>query len=326
MEGSNPLHEAKGEITMGTGTYIMRKGMSSLNDLVDGYSAIMAVASNVFYVDALHANKSNGNEGKDPNKPLLTIAQAYANCGSNGDTEVIFVKGSNRYRENELVCEKDNIKFIGAGWATQWNRTSSQTGDYVLKVHGVNGVEVHNIQLSGTDLTEDVLYFGEGTTGDSPAHGVVANCLIRNAWYTATPAGTSKAITLVSPTFMKIQDNFIYSAGIGIDITDGSEKTSHAMLIERNKICVGSYGIKWVGYGYTSEISDNLIWDWLSTVNLDAGIYLNLNSGGCLVANNKVGALVPFYDAGDLNYFVGNQVRATEAASEDFALSQENWC
>jgi len=310
-----------------TRPYIMRKGVSTLNDLVDGYSAIMAVAKNVYHVDQVHENASDSNNGDDPNKPLATIAKGYERCNTAGDTDVIFIKGADRYRENELVCEKDNVQFIGAGWGVQWNRTSSQTGDYVLKVHGVGGVGLYNLHLSGQDLTEDVIYWGEGTTGDAPSFGVIQNCLISAAWWTATPAGTTKGLTLVSPTFMRIQDNFIYACGTGIDIQDGSEKTSHGLIIEHNKICCGSYGIRWyAGYGYTSVIEDNTIWDWSSTVNMTYGISLSLNTGGVLVTDNKIGCLAPAYDSGDTNYWVHNKIRNAEAESEAFAATIEDWC
>jgi len=296
--------------------YILRKGSASLNDLIDGYGSVFATANKVFHVEHYHENASDSNEGDNPTKPMMTIAGAYGRC-EDGRGDVILIKGFYRYREAELVIEKDAIQFFGAGWGTQWNRTSSQAGDYVAKIHGASGVGLRNMQLSGTDLSEDVIYCGEGDTGSSPAHCVIEDCLIRGAWWTANPSGTCKGITLVSPTFMKIRNNFLYACGIGIDLADGSEKTCHAMLIENNKINCGSYGVKWnTAYGYTSEINDNIIWDWSSTVNMTFGISLSVSTGGILVCNNTLGCANPAYDLGDLNYWVGNKVRTAEAASE----------
>ena len=99
------------------------------------------------------------------------------------------------------------------------------------------------------------------------------------------------------------------------------------MIIENNYFNCGSYGIYWNGaYGYTSVIKGNTLWDWSSTVNMTYGVYLNVSAGGILVADNSFGCAEPVYDAGDLNYWVGNRIRITEATSEDFALSQEAFC
>ena len=308
-------------------TYILRKGIATLNDLVDGYSAIMATANDVYYVDKSHANASDGNEGKDPNKPMLTIAGGYGRC-ADGRGDVVFIKGLDRYRENQLSVTKEAISFIGAGWGTEWNRTSSQTGDYVLKVMDADQVNICNMHLSGQDQSEDVIYYGQDASNEGGANcGIIENCLISCSWWTATPTGTKTGLYLARATFMRIRNNFFYACPIGLTIVDGGEGSSHGLIVENNYFNCGSYGIYWNGaYGQTSVIKGNTFWDWTSAVNMTYGVYLNLSTGGTLVADNNFGCAEPVYDAGDLNYWVGNRIRITEAASEDFALSQEAFC
>ena len=82
-----------------SGTYVLRKGHSTLSDLADGSAAVFATARNIFYVDAAHSDASDSNSGKNPDRPLSTIAQGYTNCTDEA-VDVIYVKGDYRYRED----------------------------------------------------------------------------------------------------------------------------------------------------------------------------------------------------------------------------------
>ena len=301
--------------------YIMKKGVSSLYDLIDGYAALFAAANKVYFTDANHANASDSNEGDDPNKPMLTIAGGYGRLAEDvGD--LLVIKGrANRYREDELTIEKDGIAILGAGWSTEWNRTSEQADDYVVKVQA-KGVTIANLQIS-TNGAETGLYWGDGGADDANASmGLLENCFIRGYWYGATGSEGTIGITIDGSSFGPIiRNNYIWGWDTGIDVSDGSSRTAYGLHIHNNYITGKTYGIYWAGYGYTSVIENNTIWDWKSSVNMTYGISLNHSVGGVLVANNNIGCANPVYDSGDLNYWVGNKIRSVEAASEALAVS-----
>lgn len=48
----------------------------------------------IFYLNPSHTNADDDNDGQDPNYPLATLAQAYANCTANQNDTVIYVAGS----------------------------------------------------------------------------------------------------------------------------------------------------------------------------------------------------------------------------------------
>lgn len=306
-----------------SGPYILRKGVSTLADLANGTSAlgtVGATASSIFYVDANHGSASDSNAGTDPDAPLLTIAQGYANCTDEA-VDVIYVKGDYRYREDELVIEKDGIRIIGSGQGCEWNRTSDQAGDYVVKVQASN-VMIANIQIS-VNGSEDGIYWGDGgADNDNASMGVIENCFIRGNWYSAAGSEGTIGITVDGSSFgPTIRNNWIWGWTTGIDVSDGSNRTAYGVHILNNYITGKTYGINWTGYGYTSVISGNTIWDWKSSVNMTAGINLAGTVGGVLVSGNFVGAAIMGADSGDLNYWVGNFARETEAASEDYSVA-----
>lgn len=305
-------------------TKILRKGFSTLADLKDGarsFGIYGATAHNVFYVDALHGNASDSNDGDDPENPLLTIAQGYARCTSN-NADVIFIKGGDyRYREDELTIEKDGVRIIGSGWGVEWNRTDSQSGTYVVSVQAKN-VVIANMQISVNGANPAVYWGDGGSDNDNAALGLIEGCFIRGNWYSAAGSEGTVGITVDGSSFGPIiRNNYIWGWGTGIDVSDGENRTAYGVHIHDNYITGKTYGIKWSGYGYTSSICNNYIWDWKSSVNMTAAIYLEPSVGGILVAGNYVGAAVFGYDNGDLNYWSGNFVRETEAASEDYSVA-----
>jgi hypothetical protein len=305
------------------GLYNLKQGDAMISDLGDGLAGVMPVARTIFYVDADHAEASDQNPGTDPDKPLATIARAYALCTTNvGD--VIYVKGERRYRENELTIEKDGISIIGAGWGTEWNRTSSQTGDYVVKVQA-KGVRIANIQIS-VNGSEDGIYVGDGgAANDNSSLCTIENCFIRGNWYSAAGSEGDKGITIDGSSMGPIVRNcYIWGWTTGIDISDGTNRTAYGVHIHNNYITGKTYAINWSsGYGYTSVIAHNVIWDWKSSVNMTAGINLAATVGGVLVAGNFFGCATPAADSGDLNYWVGNFAESAEAGSELLSVEVE---
>jgi len=306
-----------------SGTYILRKGHASLADLKDGFAAYLAGANNIFFVDANHASASDSNDGDDPDKPLLTIAGGYARCTSNLSDVIIVRGGDYRYRENQLTIEKDGVRIIGAGHGVEWNRTSSQTGTYVVAVQAKN-VVIANIQIS-VNGSEPGIYWGDGgAADDNAAMGIIDGCFIRGNWYSAAGSEGTIGITVDGSSYGPIiKNNYIWGWGTGIDVSDGSSRTAYGVHIINNYITGKTYGINWAGYGYTSVIADNTIWDWKSSVNMTAGINLAESVGGILVTGNRVGCATPAVDSGDLNYWVGNHFHSTEAASEALTVSTD---
>lgn len=304
---------------------ILHQGEAQLSDLVDGQSSLYPLLPNkVFYVDAQHGDASDGNEGTNPERPLLTIARAYALCTDDvGD--VIFVKGGDyRYREDELTIEKNAISIIGQGHFVEWNRTSSQSGDYVVKVQA-KGVRIANIQIS-VNGSEDGIYVGDGgADNDNASMCVIENCFIRGNWYSAAGSEGTTGITVDGASMGPfIRNNYIWGWTNGIDVSDGTNRTAYGVHIMGNYITGKTYGINWSsGYGYTSVIADNTIWDWKASVNMTAGINLTGTVGGVLVTRNHVGCATPAADNGDLNYWVGNDFHSTEAASEALTVSTD---
>ena len=214
-----------------------------MSDLADGSAAVFATARNIFYVDAAHSDASDSNSGKNPDRPLSTIAQGYTNCTDEA-VDVIYVKGDYRYREDELTIEKDGIRIIGSGIGCEWNRTSSQAGDYVVKVQASN-VLISNIQIS-VNGSEDGIYVGDGgADNDNASMCVIENCFIRGNWYSAAGSEGDKGITVDGSSFGPIiRNNFIWGWTTGIDVSDGANRTAYGVHILDNYITGKTSGNK----------------------------------------------------------------------------------
>lgn len=303
--------------------YIMRKGVSSLNDLIDGYAAVFAAARNVFYVDTNHASASDNNEGLDPNKPMKTITAGYGRLTTDiGD--VLVIRGAdNRYREasGTLTILKDGITILGAGWGTEWNN-NGLAGGYVVKV-AAKGVKIANIQISVNDSGSGI-YVGDNNDDKNAAMCTIENCFIRGDWLTAAGpgAGVLKGVEIDGASMCTIRNCHIWGWGTGIDVSDGAYRTSYGAHIYDNKILAcQDYGIKWTGIGYVSVVDNNVIADFSSTVQMTYAISLAPTTGGVTISRNSIAAGNPVADDGDLNYWVGNFVRSTEAASEALSVA-----
>jgi len=302
----------------------MRKGVARLADLADGPYAALAslkgVAGTIFYVDAGHASASDNNDGDDPNKPLSTIATAYARCTTDvGD--VIYVSGERRYRATQLDILKDGIRIIGGGWGTEWNQTASSSA-YVCRVMAKN-VIISNIQISVNDQGGGI-YIGDGSADYNAFGCKIENCFIRGDWFTEAGPGASvgKGIYVAGASLATIRNNHIWGWATGIDLRDGADRTSYGVHVYDNHITYcKTYGIHVEGYGRSMMITGNYISDQSSSYNMTYAIHLQPSVGGVMVAGNFIGANAPVYDSGDLNFWVGNYVRATEAASEGLSVA-----
>ena len=217
-------------------TYILRKGNAQLSDLADGAQAYLAGADNVFHVNALHAEASDNNDGDNPEKPLETIAGGYARCTSNNADAILVHAGDYRYREDELVIEKDGVRIIGAGHGVEWNRTSSQSGTYVVSVQAKN-VILANMQIS-VNGGEPGVYWGDGgADNDNAALGIIDGCFVRGNWYSAAGSEGTIGITVDGSSFGPIIKNcYIWGWGTGIDVSDGSNRTAYGVHILDNYI------------------------------------------------------------------------------------------
>jgi hypothetical protein len=305
--------------------YIMKKGVSQLADLVDGgfasFAALKGVAGKIFYVDAGHPRTSDVNAGTDPGKPLTTIAAAYALCTADvGD--VIYVSGERRYRETQLDILKDGIRIIGGGWGTEWNQNAA-ADKYVCRVMAKN-VIISNIQISVNDQGGGI-YVGDGGANYNAAMCLIDNCFIRGDWFTAAGPGASIGYGVYNygASLMTVRNCHIWGWARGIHVQDGSDRTSYGCHIYDNFIshCL-TYGIYWGGLGYTSVIKGNVIWDMNTAVDMTDAICLAESAGGIFVAGNYIGASGGVSDSGNLNFWVGNYIRATETASEALSVAQ----
>jgi hypothetical protein len=303
-------------------TYVLRKGIAELNDLKDGYAAVFASANKIFHVDAAHASASDSNLGTDRNKPLSTITQAYNNCTTDvGD--VILIHGADyRYRESDtLTILKDGISIIGSGWGTEWNNNGSLAGGYVVKVEA-KAVRIANIQISINDSGAGI-YVGDGNANKNASMCMIEDCFIRGDWLTETGPGAGIGIGIENDgaSLMTVRNCHIWGWGTGIDVSDGAYRTAYGAHIYNNKIMAcQNYGIRWTGIGYVSVIDNNTICDFSPSVTMTYAITLSPTTGGVTVSGNKIAAAAPVYDSGDLNYWVGNFIRSTEAASETQAV------
>lgn len=302
--------------------YILRKGAASINDLVDAYAATFAGARSVFFVDKDHASASDANEGTDPEKPMKTITAAYGRMTDNVGDVMVIKGGNTRYRETAtLTIAKDGITILGYGWGTEWNN-NGLSGGYVVKV-AAKGVTIANIQISVNDSGSGI-YVGDNNDDSNASLCTIENCFIRGDWLTETGpgAGVLKGIENDGAAMMTVRNCHIYGWGTGIDVSDGAYRTAYGAHIYGNKILgCQDYGIKWTGIGYLSIVDDNVIADFSSTVQMTYAISLAGTTGGVTVSCNKIAAGNPVYDSGDLNYWVGNFVRSTEAASETFSVA-----
>jgi len=111
--GDCPQVEAKEKYKMST--YILRKGVSHLADLVDGNASFVQLAAaggTVYYVDA--ANGSDANEGTTPDKARATILSAYTSCtdGAN-DIVALIANGTSNTLSAKLVWSKSYTHLVG---------------------------------------------------------------------------------------------------------------------------------------------------------------------------------------------------------------------
>lgn len=309
--------------------FILRKGVSSLNDLVDGpygaLNALKGVNGKLLFVNSQHASSSDSNDGTDPSAPLKTIAAAYALCTDEAQ-DVIYVSGRCRYRETELEILKGGIRIIGAGWGTEWNQTAA-SDKYVVRVAAEN-VVISNLQISVNDQGGGI-YVGDVATGgvNYNAFGcLIENCFIRGDWYTAGGNGASVGTGVYNhgASLMTVKDCLIWGWTNGIWIEGGDSRTSYgARVIGNDILYCKTYGIFLQGAGYPSLIRGNTIADQTTSTALTRAISLNNSTGNVAVVGNYIAAANANYDSGNLNIWAGNFVEVTATASEVRSVSTE---
>jgi len=96
-------------------TYILRKGVSRLSDLVDGYAGAFGIGvaqGNVYYVNA--ANGSDANAGTSPDKAFATVTKAHDTCTAN-QNDIVFLIGdsSGLNMTAALTWSKNYTHLIG---------------------------------------------------------------------------------------------------------------------------------------------------------------------------------------------------------------------
>lgn len=180
------------------------------------------------YVNNLHPNRSNGNDGTNPDAPLTTIAQAFTNLatwharygavGSMNGTNSYIIVSPGTYAESLTIATTtmpDYGVLMGAGngrYAVIWDDneddclTISAYGWRIANFHfrpynGAAGIKLTRPAGAGAEGTviENCFFDGQwsGTGFGVEFNGAPANCTIQNCRF-AEFAETGACITITS--------------------------------------------------------------------------------------------------------------------------------
>ena len=108
--------------------YMMKKGVSSIDDLIDGAQAKAGFGTNkVYYVNGItwdngFAAGNDGNSGLTIDDPLHTLTAAIALCTNEGNDVIIVLDYWAATNETwPILVDKRLIKIIGVGAQPKWN-------------------------------------------------------------------------------------------------------------------------------------------------------------------------------------------------------------
>jgi hypothetical protein len=265
--------------------YIMRKGVSLLEDLKDGLGARGAdlMARNYWYVDS--RNGSAGNDGASWDHALATLDAAVGKCSAYGD--VIFVLPGHAetiVADSGVDIDVAGVKVIGLGSGSvrpTFTFTTAVTADFKL---AAAGVYIENLLfLGGIDATTGVIEV-------SAADCSIVNCEYRDVtgqatdvitttadadrlrikglrFFGAAAAGANSAIALVGMDDPEISDCYIYgnfavgaidcrtTAVVRLNIHDCKIWTANAADIGIVDTVTGSTG--WIGPNLEIMLTDD---------------------------------------------------------------------
>lgn len=181
-----------------------------------------------YFVDP--ANGSDSNDGRNPTKPLLTLAAAYAKTTANQNDAVVLIgspTGNNL--ATELDWSKSYTHLVGLsaplamGQRARVVNPSTADLDYVLKVSG-SGCIIRNVQFyDGKDKAEDGLCVH--VTGD---RNYFENCFIAGMG-DATALGPA---TRAGSCSLKVSgsENLFRNCTIGLDTIERTAASSECIV------------------------------------------------------------------------------------------------
>lgn len=262
----------------------------------------------VFYVDG--AVGSNGNDGDDPEKPLLTIQYALSLCVNYRDDYIIVLNTNGGASESfPITVTKSRVHIIGLDVGNgKYPRLSADvygdTAAFLLceaagdAAGGEGGYfEIAGFRLSG-GATHGAIEFPVCTT---PGATLKARGVIRNNWIGRVHAARDGIYmpALTDVPELVIEDN-IFGLGItrdGIRVDYNATRT----IIRRNLFRVGAIGINVPGHIAAGWILDNLFV--MSGVVAGRAITLT-NTDGIFVNGNHAQTgktamgVIPYVDGG----------------------------
>lgn len=128
-------------------------------------------SGDVWYVLSSTGTDAVSPRGKDRNRPLATLAQAYANAAA-GDT-IVMLTGHSESVGLVLTVAKDGLSIIGEGSGSS-RPSLTRTGNFIVIDVNANGVLIDNVLFPATTT---------GTSGSAKVRVRLAGCTISNCYF-----------------------------------------------------------------------------------------------------------------------------------------------
>lgn len=251
--------------------------------------------AHVFFVDSGHANKSNNNDGRDPNAPLATIDGSVGKTAANRGDIIIVMSGYTETLTAKITCDVAGITIIGIGEGLDRPQLT------------VNG-SIDGIDVTAADVTIENIYFNEATdTATSNINIAAARCKLRRVHM---DLGTNDidAITVTAAGELPlIEDCTAIVTANGPDSWVKFEGVIDRPVI-RDNIIVGSDG--------TNAFDDGVL-DFNAVAVTNPIVYNNLFLGG------GAATTVAANTGGLVGTLIGPNVYAGSATSADNVSSQQ---
>jgi len=304
-------------------TYILRKGIATLGDLVDGDLATKFPGSEVIRVAQSYNGQvgSDGNDGSSWEEAFLTLQAAINYARYSKGTGAIDYSDKTRskvvavwpghYNEGEILWSGYNINVIGVGvevpgkdYGVSINYDGAADATAAFAFSG-SGNSVQNLHVY-CDFAAPAIYCAAGD------NNLIRNCVIEGDGTNAT-----YGIQMSSMKGSRVEGcivNGVVTAGIyvagGADhyFINGWIRDCHVYMPGANKtgILVDSTNV-----AYNSVIDRNFVS--CASGATSKGIDVNTTGGGPLVADNYVSvpsSATPIEHAGGDQFLLGNHTAA----------------
>lgn len=297
-----------------SGPYVLRKGRSSVSDLMDGMllSSLPIGVKNVYYVDVDYG--SDGNDGSSWDHALATYARARTLSNATIDW------AHNAYRYNAIVLSP-GIYSVESGafpyycWVIG---TGVRGTDTATEFHPATGAAFAGTML-GTVLYNLRIEVDEAVPCLDV--GVCNNSAVIKCTFTNGAAVASTGIDTENCTHLWVEDCDFESGqttghAYGFYFRGGSNKYAHNVRIRNNRIFASTAGI-WIQDTCTASQCvigpDNLI--------AGAAKGVDDNHGGSYVFGNFITGTDAIEHAGGAAFTVGNSVVNNGTGAKEAANS-----